>query len=152
MANTIRELILQDLQVQAAKITVVNGYNTNIGGTTARGRSAFGPGELPAVNIIDKPEEVEKRFGKNACTMEVLIEAIVDYGDSNPSVISNQMLGDLIKAFTNTTFKATLTEVDSIQYIRGGTDDYPEEKHKTVGAFATFQIKYNTDLGDPYTQ
>ena len=39
---------------------------------------------------------------------------------------------------------------DSIEYVSGGTDSYPEEGHKTVGASAVFNVVYVTNSGDPY--
>ena len=39
-----------------------------------------------------------------------------------------------------------------IEYVSGGTDEYPEGAGETVGAYAIFNIVYETLFGNPYGQ
>jgi hypothetical protein len=47
---------------------------------------------------------------------------------------------------------ADLIGADDIIYTRGGTDRFPESGEFAVGVQATFNVKYKTVTGDPYTQ
>jgi len=42
--------------------------------------------------------------------------------------------------------------VESIVYQGGGTNEYPEDGAKLVGATAKFLVTYYTTIGDPYNQ
>ena len=45
---------------------------------------------------------------------------------------------------------STNSLADSIEYVSGGTEDYPEDKTISVGVAGNFNIKYSTNIGDPY--
>lgn len=159
--NTIREIIILDYLARAAVITVANGYNTGIGANVIRARKKLDPDELPGTVVIPGPEKSEAKYGQNACKMIMRVEGIVDFGTSDPSVVSEQILGDLKKCFLDPANQLTSPVsgwsrspdyIDSIVYTEGGTQEYPDEGQVTVGAFVTFEVGYTTKLNDPYSQ
>ena len=49
--------------------------------------------------------------------------------------------------------KTTTGELaDSIEYVGGGTDDYPEDGGIAVGISTMFNFRYEVNIGDPYRQ
>ena len=85
--------------------------------------------------------------------MPVRLEGTVYYGSSNPSDISEDILGDLIKCMTGGTMAQVADGLaDDVEYTGGGTDEYPEPGEKLVGASAVFDISYKFLTGDPFNQ
>lgn len=151
MADTIRERIIQAVATRAGAILVSGGYKTDCGLHVFRVRKALDPAEdLDAVVIWPDPEESTRSYGIDTHVMPVRLQGIALFGEVNPSVISERILGDLIKAMTVSDPTGGLAE--DIEYATGGSDDYPDEGEITVGCEATFKIKYKTLKGDPYTQ
>jgi len=162
--ETIRELIIQELVSRAAVIRSGGSpelYATDCGETVYRARPKVDPGDVPCIVIWPRPEEAENIHGQVRHRMPVQIEGIAVFGQTEPSAISEQILGDLIRCFTSSawdrrravagspvTYLAPYAE--SIIYQGGGADAYPEDGSKTVGASAQFQITYWTAIGDPY--
>lgn len=152
MSDTIREIIIQDFMGKLAEILVAGGYNTGMGANVLRVRRKVDPDILPAVIIWPGREKAEHKYGELACTMSMRIEGIADFGTNNPSAISEQILGDLKKCILDTTWSRSPDYIDGIFYTEGGTDEYPDEGQQTVGAAATFEVKYTTKINDPYSQ
>jgi len=238
MSNTRRESIILAILAKLAEAITTNYYNLNCGSNVFRCRQNVDPEatvpEVPCFNVWPQPEEATKDYGKVRHVMPIRVEGIAEFSTSNPSVIAEQILGDLIEVMTgiewtlpftsggtyevkagdtikghtslaealvvastvtsgtwaggnaegNLTLRrlkkefqaenldvgtnlnvATITGsitgvnpvtsttggyADSIEYAAGGTDSYPEEGHKTVGASAVFNIQYVTNQGDPY--
>ena len=167
MADTIRELIIQELIARAAVIVTTGSpqaYSTDIGTNVFRVRQKVDPSELPCLNIRPQPEEAETTHGKVKHKMPVRIEGIMAFGSSSPSVVAEKMLGDLIKCFTSPSWDrrhiaaspaSPVTYLDpyieSIVYEGGGTDEYPEDGTLTIGASVSLKITYWTAIGDPFT-
>ena len=100
MSDTKRELIIQACLVRAATITTANGYNTDIGLNTFRAISKIDPSRLPACVIYPLSETAERiGGGEYLCTMPLRAEAVALTGITNPSVLAEQMLGDMREAF-----------------------------------------------------
>ena len=164
MTDTIRELIIKELVARAGVIRTAGApqvYATDIGAQVFRARPKVGPSDLPCVVIWPKPEETENLHGQHRHKMPVQIEGIAEFGESEPSVVSERILGDLIRCFTTPAWDRrrlvsghTYLEpyAECVVYQGGGTDSYPEEGSVTVGAQARFLITYWTATGDPYTQ
>lgn len=158
--DTIRETIIKDFSSRGAVITTVNGYNTNIGANILRARNNIDPDELPVCDLWPKPETSENQYGVSVCTMQIKIEGIMVFGLTNPSVVSEQILGDLKKCFlahydTTTSPPSGWNRsayIDGIVYTGGGTDQYPDEGMLTVGAYINLEVTYHTKLDDPYAQ
>jgi hypothetical protein len=166
--NTIRELIIQDLIARAAEIATTGSpqdYATDIGATIFRAHPKVDPDDLPCLVVWPQVETAENMPGQSRHRMPVKIEGLAAFASSEPSVISERILGDLIKCFTSPTWDrrrlvtspaspATYLDpyLESIVYQGGGTDSYPEDGSLTVGASATFLVTYWTTIGDPYSQ
>ena len=153
--ETIREQIIAAIVTAAADILVASGYNTGMGAHVFRAQSKIDPGSLPAVVIWPQPETTERKYGMCINIMPVKLEGLAVYGSDNPSVISEQILGDLIIFMTGRGDHITRVTDDlatDIAYTGGGTETYPEGPEDVAGAFATFNIKYETEFGDPYTK
>lgn len=168
MTDTIRELIIQELIARAAVIKTTGppqAYATDMGETALRARPKIEPAELPCCVIWPQPEEAENMHGLSRHRMPIKVEGIVVFHDDSPSVVSERILGDLIKCFTSPTWDrrrlvaspaspVTYLEpyIESIVYQGGGTDEYPEDGAVSVSAYARFLVTYWTAIGDPFTQ
>jgi len=166
--NTIRELIIQELIARAAEIATTGSpqaYATDIGATIFRAHPKVDPDDLPCLVVWPQVETAENMNGVSRHRMPVKIEGLAAFESSEPSVISERILGDLIKCFTSPTWDrrrlvaspaspATYLDpyLESIVYQGGGTESYPEDGSLTVGAAATFLVTYWTAIGDPYSQ
>jgi len=108
--STIREQIISAITTRAEIIRTANGFNTDAGSNAIRARKNLDPSELPAVVIFPQREEVESRkFGVESKAMPIRIEAHAVFGSTDPSVISEQLLGDLIEAFTGVDYSLPFT-------------------------------------------
>lgn len=159
--NTIRELIILDFMSRLADITTAGGYNTNIGSKVIRARKKLAPAELPAVVAIPGTEKAESQYGYSKCQMEMRIEGVALFGSTDPSVMSEKILGDLKKCILapynaltspHTGWSRSPDYIDSILYTGGGVEEYPDDDQITAGAYAIFEVGYTTKLDDPYSQ
>lgn len=149
MTDTIRERIIKAYATAMAVVTVANGYQTGAGANVIRCRKNLDPSELPCIVIWPGIETSENReSGYQRINMKMGIEAHALFTD-DASVISEKLLGDLIKAV----FGQVVTSlVDEVQYESGGTDSYPDAGDEAVGAKISLNIKYNYLIGNPYSQ
>lgn len=147
--NTIRENIIGQIMSRLAVITKLNGYATDIGTNVFRVRKSLESSDLPASSVFPEPETAEAKYGGLTLTMPVRIEALATFGAENPSVISELMLGDLIRAITDPAWVRSPQYDEAIRYHSGGTDEYPNEEDLTVGVSALFEVVYTTRIGDP---
>jgi len=159
--NTIREEIVLELIARAAvmRTSSPQAYATDIGATVYRARLRVDPDNLPCAVIWPQVETAENKMGKSFHRMPIKVEGIAAFGSTDLSIISERILGDLIKCFTSPSWDRTRAGspapedyIESIVYTGGGTDSYPEEGSTSVGAYANFMITYWTAIGDPYTQ
>jgi hypothetical protein len=99
---TIREQILQLIKTELARITTANGYHTNIGLHTVRGRYDLFPSELPAVMMIANQDTAEPRLGHSVLSIPLIVEgfqtfpnAYTDYSD-RAARAAEAILGDIL--------------------------------------------------------
>jgi hypothetical protein len=168
MTDTIREIIIQDFVARLAVITVVNGYNTNIGSTVLRARKKVDVDELPCSVVIPGIEKVaEHNGGYDKFIMPMRLEGLLEIVKTgspaewdDPSVVSEKILGDLKKCIL--TPENLLTSpvsgwsrspdyISGIVYTEGGPSDGGEDE-TTAGSFAMFDVAYWTKRNDPYSQ
>lgn len=107
--NSIREQIIQKLLVGLAGIRMANGYNTECGANVQRVQRIFDTGELPAIDVWPHPDEASKEYGNNALIMPVRISGLALFEAENPSVISEQILADLIECMMGITWTLPFT-------------------------------------------
>lgn len=160
--NTIRESIILELIARAAVIRTTGSpqvYATDIGETVLRARPKVDPEELPCMVVWPRVETAENSYGKSRHKIPFKIEGLSIFGLDNPSVVSERILGDLIKCFTSPAWDRARAGsptppdyIESIVYQGGGMESSLEDGSVSVGAAATFLVTYDTAIGDPYTQ
>jgi len=152
MADTIREQIIKNAVTRAGLIKTTAGYNTNIGTNAVRDIKTLDPGTALVVEIIAMPEESAKElFGVMSHNMPIAFKAAVKLSSTqNIHEISESIYGDLVKSMTDQT-SAFSTLIESITHTGGGGVETPNNEERYASAIATFDIKYNTLIGDPYT-
>jgi len=160
MADSIREQIIQGFKDQAEKITLANGYNTDVGAVVERGIADVRIEKTPAFSfVLPGTESSTREFGVYILTMPVEINAIhtLFYTDTdgvlqkyNSSVLAERILGDLIKGILGN--RSNISLMDDINYTGGGIEDYPTPEDQLIWVRASFDIVYPTTIGDPYSQ
>ena len=161
MNDTIREIIIKDFIARLAVITVANGYATACGANVLRARKTIDPTELPAIVVWPLSEKAVHQYGELQCTMTIRVEGIVEFGTEEPYIIYERILGDLKKCILapenlltspHSGWSRSPDYIDSIIYTGGGTDQYPDENEKTIGAYANFDVGYTTKIENPCEQ
>jgi len=150
MADTIRELIIQDVVAQLGTLTTANGYNTSCGQDVRRGETEVPLADLPASVVLPGEDSAEHEFGQQNCTMPVEIHALHKRGDLNISVLGEQMLGDLISCLVGG--RDSIGYIDRLHYSGGGIEEYPGPEDQALSVRASIEVEYTTLIGDPYTQ
>lgn len=100
MADTIREQIICAYMTRLADWTTARGFNHGCGANVFRAVQYVDQEDMPAAVLLPQAEEVTQQYGQNHCEMMLKIEALAEIGDTNPSVIQEQLLGDVIKIMT----------------------------------------------------
>ena len=153
MTDTIRESIIASITTELGDIRTASGYNTDAGRLVKRGIRITDQDQLPALSVIPLTEDNEPIPGRHNLTMRCRIDGIIKYTSKNPSVVGEALLGDIIYRMTNRTLTAVGgSYTEKVQYAEGGIEDYPEPGQYSVAVYATFEIQYKTNLGDPYNQ
>jgi hypothetical protein len=153
--DTIREIIIKALVAQAAVIRTTGSpvlYSTDCGATVLRERRNVDPSELPCIVIWPQREEAANTHGQTRIRMTVQIDGVMKFNDDDPSVVSEKILGDIVKCFaTPGWFTTSPNYIESMVYQSGGNDSPRDESAITVGMAATFLLTYWTAAGDPYS-
>ena len=97
MSDTIREQIITAVEAKLAHILTAKGYLTECGANVQRARKTLDQAELPAVVVFPKAESGVREYANSNMTMNLRVEALQEFGTSNPSEVSEQMLADLIE-------------------------------------------------------
>lgn len=100
MTDTIRERIIQAVVTRCADMTSAKGYATSIGTNVRRADTKVATSDLPACVVWPLEEQVAAQSGGNVCTMQVKIDGAQLFGSTNPSVVAEQMLADIIECLT----------------------------------------------------
>lgn len=151
MADTIRELIIQDLVTQLGNLNTVNGYNTNVGQAVQRGLIPVDmTQQAAAVFVQPGVEAAEQEYGDQVLSMPVQIDAVHSLGGNNASVLGEQVLGDLITCLIGG--RSNIGRIESMTYSSGGIEDYPTKEDQLLWVQMSIEITYVIVLGDPYSQ
>jgi len=151
MADTIREQIIAAFVTRAGFWLTAGGFTHNCGSTVQRGIPHVDENDLPACIVLPQIEEVTQQYGVNACKMNLRVEAVAAIGTTNPSIVQEQLLGDVIKLMTDPAVTVTAL-IDDILYTTGGPASGFQGEDTTVAVFAEFTITYETLSGNPYSQ
>lgn len=151
--ESIRELIIQDIDTALAELTTANGFNCNCGANRERGRRSWEDADLPCMSIFPAVEAASRSaYGMDKMVMPVRVDMLDNYTSETASVKGEKMLADVKDAIRQARATLLTGYISDIQYTGGGIEEYPELKTKTVGVTASFNITYETKLGDPYNQ
>jgi len=169
--KTIREQIIERVILQLENMTSSNGYDNDIGlGHIYRQESIIEKGHPGAAVWELSESRARNSYGGTVRVLTLKIEVIAQVnGNKHPVVVSNELLGDIERAFIMGDI--TLDElIDDIQDIAAeiiylpstknltlSSETFPEMiqlpiDRKLAGASIDFEIRYTTEWGDPYTQ
>jgi len=143
MADTIRELIIQDI---VSQLETLIGY-----GDVYRGRTYFVHDDLPAISVLPGVETGESRhFGEQFLILPVAIHAVQVIGENEPSPLAEEVLGALVDNIIGG--RSNIGHTNDIRYIGGGVEDYPAVEEQTISVHINIEIEYSINVGDPYNQ
>lgn len=153
MAETIREKILVAIGKKLARVRSNRGFATDCGGNVQRETLQIdNPANLPAYvyKAGDETSELGNKF--ETCRMIVGIEGHVLFGNLNPGVVREQILGDTKRIMTDplTLDDTTAGLAESIIY-KGSTNESARAAHNSVGIQVIFEVKYRHKTGDPFS-
>jgi hypothetical protein len=147
MADTIRETIINAIKTGLTN----NGSYEAIAPspTVVRGFLVFDASvyPLPVISIMPGIEDAQREeYGVSVNTMEIDIWCSIMTGQDEMSEIGEAILGELVKAF----WASVPTGIRDYSYTGGGPS-YPDGiAQKVLMTLASFNVVYETDLGDPY--
>jgi hypothetical protein len=161
-AEPIRELIVREL------VELFEAYTFESMTTPAvyRGRQIFDPETEPPplVTILPRVEDSQRsEYGLSEQAMRVDVIALARMAGENPSELGEQILAELVlcvfgKAGTDADGDPEKlggmsdTYADDVFYLSGGIDAYPDELGQQIlHVGITVKIKYQTNIGDPFS-
>lgn len=121
MADSIREQIIQAIMDRLEIIRTANAYQTESGATVERARKKLDPSDLPALVVWPKAEARVGQYATGMFVMPVQIDAMAAHGSVNPSVVSEQLLADLIEAMAGPAYSRTFTSGGTYEIEAGDT-------------------------------
>jgi len=119
--ETIREQIILAVMSKLEIIRTATGYNTDIGANVQRAMKKLDGDEIPACVVWPKSEESGRQYGSGIHVMPIRVEGLVLHVTSNPSVVSELMLGDLIEAMVGIVWTLGFTSGGIYEIEVGGT-------------------------------
>ncbi|HIO30724.1 hypothetical protein [Marinobacter salarius] len=145
--DTIREKVVQAISARA---------DTIISGTPVI-RSEQYEDEPVFVCVWDLDQESEKtNYGTQKNTLQVVIEYLTGSAEKPYSSSANSMYGEVISAIINDTISGnpepTLGGLATSIRETSSLSLTPEAGLKITGCSVTFEVIYETQNGDPYTQ
>ncbi|MCK9324586.1 MAG: hypothetical protein M0P69_03735 [Bacteroidales bacterium] len=143
MADSIRELIIQDLVTELKKIVRYDDANI------VRGKTFFRTAELPGLAIFPGKEESVKAYGQQRNTMPVEVSAAAISGTTNCSVLAETIQAEIEKCVIGG--MSGNSRIESCAYTGGGVDDWPDAGDQAITVTCVFSIVYTTIFGDPYS-
>jgi len=107
--NTIRERIIAAIVIRLGAVLTTKGFNLSSGANVTRASNNLDPDLIPCLNVIPQTEEVVQIASGNQHSMIIKIESAAAHGTTNPSVIAEQLLGDMIEAMTAVAWTLSFT-------------------------------------------
>ena len=154
MADTIREQIIKAIIAKLARVKKASLFETDCGLNVHREKSRLNPQtDLDCFVVFPGSETTTRGGGYVSCTMEIAIEGHVVFGAIPPSIVKEQILGDVIKIMTD---RKTITDTtnglaDDVNYAGGGGTASAEAGDISIGVPTVFQVKYRFKSGDPFS-
>ena len=154
MADTIRELIIQEIEANLGTLTG-GSYDPQIGGAVIRADRFGLDNNVPGIAMAAGVEEVTRIYRKAEMKMPMILTASAPYpisGDraAQAEIISKQ--AEVMLGYLRSAMGLPVAHADAVQYSQGGIEDYPDPRNgdTTVMVSAEFNILYKTGIGDPY--
>lgn len=119
--NTIRERIILAVIAKLADIRTGKGYNTEAGLYVNRAVTHPDWDKTPFLTIYPQAETATQDYGSCMCHMQIMIQAIMAHGATNPSVIAEQLLGDMIECMTGIKYTLAFTSGGTVVPVVGNT-------------------------------
>jgi hypothetical protein len=148
MADTIRETTIKAIRTGLENFGSYEAIAPSP--TVVRGFLVFDASvyPLPVISIMPGIEDAEREeYGVSANTMSIDVWCSIMAGQEEMSETGEAILGELVRAF----MASVPTHVRDAFYTGGGPS-YPDGiAQKVLMTLASFNVVYETDLGDPYT-
>lgn len=146
MADSIRELIIQEIAAEMGAYAFVNLS----GVTVIRGRVNYDANidSLPQISILPRPEEATRDdYGNSVCLMPVNIHCLVALEDYNASELGEAVLAEMIRSVMS----IDSSNANDIAYVSGGVEDYPNQLgQKVLEVGIVVAVEYRFEIGNPY--
>jgi hypothetical protein len=123
MSDTIRKQIIENIASYLANVRRNRAYNTDIGQNVYKAKKA--QIITPAIIIWPGVEDSLREYRIDQHSMPLRVDGLKEYGEDNPSDVSELMLGDLIEIMTARAWDLTFSS--------GGTER-PEVGDAIIGA------------------
>lgn len=147
LAATLAETILDRLRT----ITVLNGYNTNIGAKVFAGRRRLDQSHLPCAVLIERDDDVldQSRAHDVKLSQKYVVEGHANCDPDNPNDAGHLLVADLKRAlFTGKFLVEGIPAAIQIKY-RGRSVAPREDGLNVVSASVEFAIEYVESLSNP---
>ena len=149
MADSLRELILQNVETTLEGITTGAGYEQTVN-HVVRGKLNPGtPEQYPLIVIYEAPMTAEtEHYGSTTKHLQLSLEVWTKSGGDNPSVVINKLLADIEKALEAAPTRggyAIDTWYLGDELVFSTTDD------SEIGALVFIQINFRNIRTNPYS-
>jgi len=140
--DTIREQIIAAIATRLASVLTTKGFNLSSGANVSR--ASMNPAGIPGLNVLPQAETAEHIQSAVQHSMVIKVEGRAAHGTTNPSVIAEQLLGDMIEIMTAITWTLSFTDGgtyepqvgDTIEGETGGATGYIEAIQVDSGSWA----------------
>ena len=137
-----------ELSQRFESITLVNGYQTNVGAAVYRGKLRLDPQDLPCTVMLEGDDRVDGRTRKTAkLGQQYTVEAHADCDPNQPNDTAHKILADLNRALFSgdLTFGRRVAEVNYLGRAIGARED----GSNTAFASITFELVFSEDFTTP---
>ena len=159
MNPSIRQTLLEELENVLSGIRKNNGFHSDIGTALVLAEGKRDLEELPALWLTPGMEECETtRYGEDSLTLPLTIRAGLRYTlhdapdlqERAMARAAENVLADIRQALGQ--FEEENETADSVRYVSGGVEDWPDWSQGEVSLFVSVQaeIQYSTARNNPY--
>lgn len=152
---TIAKDISVELSNRLKKIKIADGFETDVGVTSFRGRRRLGETDMPCSVVIERPDEPEKQQTNQVKVKHrYVLEGHAVCDPNNPNDTGHQIIGDIKKAiFTgnlNLDGKLTTSGRKALELAYEGSGIAPrEDGMNMVSVSVEVSVTYVEDLSNP---
>jgi len=107
MSNTIRKQIIENIASYLSNVRRNKAYQTDIGANIYKAKKA--QITVPAIIIWPGVEDSLREYRIDQHSMPLRVDGLKEYGEDNPSDISELMLGDIIEIMTGNAWDLTFS-------------------------------------------